>query len=112
DGTALDTVFIDKGYIAVPHLDRDWHQHCVTGDFHEVSAYIERHGVEDDLRIDGFFQIGKFDLRSGLQLGELLESIELFGLQRSAVRSQAKTLNAVALEACCLVRHAHLLVES
>ena len=47
--------------------------------FTKSGAHVERHQVGDDLGIDDFFQILELDRRRRLQLGKLLQAVELLG---------------------------------
>ena len=78
---ALHPVFIHESDVAVLYLDRHRNQHCVIRYFDEIRAHIEWHQVNGHLVTDHFFQVLELYGRRRLQLGELLQPVELFGLQ-------------------------------
>src|SRR5437899_8067415 len=108
DGSALDAFFVDEGDVAIPHLDGDGNQDRVARHFHKVRAYVKGHRIEDDFGVDLFGEIRELDFRRLLQFGELLEPVELLGLEHGALRTNAKALESAAVEAGGLVGHTHL----
>ena len=78
--SALHAVLVDKGNVAIFHLDRDRHQHRVAGHPHKISAHIKRHQVHADLVADHFFQVLELHRGRFLQFVELFQAVKLFGL--------------------------------
>src|SRR5207245_9202892 len=75
DGAAFHAVLVLERDVAVLDLNRDWNQHRVAGDLHEVRSHIKGHQVDGDLVSHHFFQILELYGRSRLQFGKLFETI-------------------------------------
>ena len=89
DHTALHSVFVYESDVTVFQLHGEGNEHGIAGHFDKIRAHIKRHQVDADLMPDHFLQILELHRWRGLQLGELLQAVELFARIHRGSRSRA-----------------------